>query len=59
MLNKKKVGHLEILMEEMSQETLIHRLTEREENISDNTVPEDSRQMVAKVWACHEQAWEG
>lgn len=49
MLNKKKVGHLEILMEEMSQETLIHRLTEREENISDNTVPEDSRQMVAKV----------
>lgn len=42
-----------------AQETLIHRLTEGEENISDNTVPEDSRQMVANALARHEQAWEG
>lgn len=34
MLNKKKVGELEILMEEMAQETLIHRLTKRERKTS-------------------------
>lgn len=34
MLSKKKVGELEILMEETAQETPIHRLTERERKTS-------------------------
>lgn len=34
MLTKKKVGELEMLMEEMAQETLIHGLTERERKTS-------------------------
>lgn len=51
MLNKKKVGELEMLMDEMAQETLIHRLTERERKTTLIILfkAEDSSQMVAKV----------